>query len=279
MGLLDFFRPVPQWTAKQAKDFMRISKSEEYELVDVRQPREYNRGHLPGAILMPVGEVPDRLDELDPEKTQIVYCSHGVRGRAATAVLVRAGHRHAHNLKGGLKAWDHALATLQREEEMSYLPKSGSVVELIALLWSFEEGSQRLYGTLADELGGDIGSGLFARLAEAEKSHKSFLREAYQKETDEPIPEGFPESVLGVTSLDHVMEGGLSVSAALEALRYGDLKEMTAVAMAAETNARDLHLRMARQVESEEAKSLFHRLADEEAGHLQELADEMERIR
>jgi rhodanese-related sulfurtransferase len=44
-----------------------------YNLIDVRTPEEYEQGHLPGARLIPIGELADRLSELDPKKTTVVY--------------------------------------------------------------------------------------------------------------------------------------------------------------------------------------------------------------
>ena len=52
---------------------MADHKPEEYQLLDVRQPGEYEKGHLPGAILIPVRELSSRLAELDPAKRTFVY--------------------------------------------------------------------------------------------------------------------------------------------------------------------------------------------------------------
>lgn len=73
MAILDYFRPVSTWSAEQIRKFLNQKKSGEYNLVDVRQPQEYEQGHLPGAQLIPVGELPNRLAELDPAKPTIVY--------------------------------------------------------------------------------------------------------------------------------------------------------------------------------------------------------------
>ena len=73
MSVLDYFKPVSTWPAEKIRQFMREKNPDEYNLVDVRQPKEYERGHLPGAKLIPVGELKDRLSELDPNKPTIVY--------------------------------------------------------------------------------------------------------------------------------------------------------------------------------------------------------------
>jgi rhodanese-related sulfurtransferase len=73
MSVLDYFKPVSTWSAETIRKFLNQTNPGEYNLVDVRQPQEYEQGHLPGARLIPVGELPDRLAELDPNKPTIVY--------------------------------------------------------------------------------------------------------------------------------------------------------------------------------------------------------------
>ena len=73
MGLFDYFRPVSTWTAKQVRVFLAERSADSYNLVDVRQPGEYESGHIPGARLIPVAELGDRLQELDRDKPTIAY--------------------------------------------------------------------------------------------------------------------------------------------------------------------------------------------------------------
>lgn len=73
MGLRDYFRPIDTWSADKVREFLKDKKSDEYNLIDVRQPHEYEQGHLPGAKLMPVGDLPKGLKDLDPSKPTIAY--------------------------------------------------------------------------------------------------------------------------------------------------------------------------------------------------------------
>jgi len=73
MGILNYFKPVSTWSSEKIRQFLKEKNPEEFNLVDVRTPTEYERGHLPGARLIPVGEVVNRLSELDPNKPTIVY--------------------------------------------------------------------------------------------------------------------------------------------------------------------------------------------------------------
>ena len=73
MGILNYFKPVSTWLPEKVRLFLKEKNSGEYNLIDVRTPEEYEQGHLPGARLIPVGELADRLSELDPKKTTVVY--------------------------------------------------------------------------------------------------------------------------------------------------------------------------------------------------------------
>ena len=73
MGVLDYFKPVSTWSAEKVREFLSQKDSADYNLVDVRQPKEYEQNHLPGARLIPLGELQNRLSELDPNKPTVVY--------------------------------------------------------------------------------------------------------------------------------------------------------------------------------------------------------------
>jgi len=73
MGIADYFKAASSMTAEEVREFLKDNNSDEYNLVDVRQPIEYERGHIPGARLIPVGELRDHIQELDPDKPTITY--------------------------------------------------------------------------------------------------------------------------------------------------------------------------------------------------------------
>ncbi len=73
MSLIDYFRPVDTMSAGEVRTFLQEKEPGEYNLVDVRQPMEYVRGHLPGARLIPLGELRERSGELDRSRPTITY--------------------------------------------------------------------------------------------------------------------------------------------------------------------------------------------------------------
>lgn len=79
-------------------------------LVDVRTPAEYNDGHVPGAVNIPLDELGGRLAELEPHKADDVHliCAVGGRSAKATAILAQAGFTKATNVDGGTNGWRDA---------------------------------------------------------------------------------------------------------------------------------------------------------------------------
>ena len=77
-------------------------------ILDVREQDEWDAGHIPGAVFMPMGQVPDRLSEIPKDKTVIVQCRSGNRSSQVTDYLVQQGFTNVHNMAGGLKAWQSA---------------------------------------------------------------------------------------------------------------------------------------------------------------------------
>ena len=77
-------------------------------VIDVREDYEYNDGHIPGARLVPLGQVPNRLDEIPKDKTVIAVCRSGNRSSQATNFLRQQGFDNVHNMTGGMNAWSQA---------------------------------------------------------------------------------------------------------------------------------------------------------------------------
>jgi rhodanese-related sulfurtransferase len=68
-----FLTPVKSLDTDQARKYMAGKSSEEYTILDVRQPNEYEEGHISGTKLIPLPDLTDKLDELDPNKPTVVY--------------------------------------------------------------------------------------------------------------------------------------------------------------------------------------------------------------
>lgn len=78
-------------------------------LLDVRDPEEEELGAIPGSVLVPLWELRNRLDELDRNKTYIVYCATGVRAYIANRMMKQSGFKDVKNLAGGISTWQPAM--------------------------------------------------------------------------------------------------------------------------------------------------------------------------
>ena len=85
------------------------------QLVDVREPWEYQICRIEGSLSVPMQSIPTKLAELDPERSIVCVCHHGGRSQAVAAFLARQGFADVYNLAGGVDAWarqvDKAMPT------------------------------------------------------------------------------------------------------------------------------------------------------------------------
>lgn len=94
-----------------ANDFLNLAKNEDVKtevlLLDVRTVAEYGDGHIPGAINIPVAELPDTLAKLNDKSQQIVvYCRSGKRAGRAINFLAEQGYQNLVHLEGDYSAWE-----------------------------------------------------------------------------------------------------------------------------------------------------------------------------
>jgi adenylyltransferase/sulfurtransferase len=82
---------------------------EAFELIDVREPFEYEIARIDGAKLIPLGEIAERTDELQHELPIIVHCHSGARSAQAVQLLQQRGFRNVYNLEGGIDAWSDQI--------------------------------------------------------------------------------------------------------------------------------------------------------------------------
>ncbi len=103
--------PIEQINAKQLQEAMGANRK--ITLLDVREPQEWDITHLPGAKLIPLDQIPERINELDSADDIVVYCHHGQRSQRAINFLKKMGFSKLKNLAGGIDSWaaniDHQM--------------------------------------------------------------------------------------------------------------------------------------------------------------------------
>jgi sulfur-carrier protein adenylyltransferase/sulfurtransferase len=98
---------IPEISPHELK--RRMDAEESFELIDVREPFEYEIARIDGAKLIPLGEITERLNELSGEQPIIVHCHSGKRSAQAVQLLQQRGFADVYNLAGGIDAWSDQI--------------------------------------------------------------------------------------------------------------------------------------------------------------------------
>ena len=138
-----------EFEAEELKSYLE-SVNEPPLLLDVRQPWEYEEDHIPGAKLVPLGDLKDGTQSLDPEKPILVYCAVGGRSRVAAQLLSGRGFQEVYNVSGGIKAYRGAKATGPQELNLEMIREDESVEEILKLAFGMERALQTFYEVCRD---------------------------------------------------------------------------------------------------------------------------------
>ena len=90
-----------------------MEEEENLLLVDVRELHEYNEGHIPGAFLLPLGDLETDYELLERDQTIVLICRSGRRSAEAAEFLVQQGYENVYNLQGGMLDWSGPVEEVQ----------------------------------------------------------------------------------------------------------------------------------------------------------------------
>ncbi len=224
-------------------------------LIDVRQPDEYEKGHIPGAILIPLPELPDKLSELRSDETIVTYCRLGRRSLAASQLIADELGIEVFTIDGGIMAWDGLIAKGDVEEGLRLLEGLKEPGEFVTLAYCLEEGSRKFYLQVYEFYKEEV----FKTLAAVEEIHRKRISDAW------------PEIKIERRFIDR-MEGGLLVSAVMEKIHHGNMQfqDVLEYAMQIEINSLDLYMRILKLVPAP-LTNIFIGIITEEKAHLKML--------
>jgi len=83
----------------------KIDRGDDFKLIDVREPHEFQICRIPGSTLIPLGELPKHLHELDPSAEYVMHCKMGGRSAKAVDLMKQSGFKKVLNMTGGITAW------------------------------------------------------------------------------------------------------------------------------------------------------------------------------
>lgn len=269
MKWMQFFTPVGSMDFKEAKAYISKQSAKDITILDVRQPSEYEKTHIPGAVLVPLPQLSDRMGELDPEKPALVYCAVGGRSRVAVQMLAGNGFKKVFNLSGGIKAWESEIAVGPQDLGLDLFSGKEAPEEVLKVAYSLEQGLRDFYLAMGKEASNERVKDLFARLADIEVKHQMSIYLAYNDIHGTNVDKDEFEKMVEKKSL----EGGLSTEEYLQ-LFNPDLNseiDVVSLAMSIEAQALDLYLRVSERISHPESKQIVLKIAGEEKMHLESL--------
>jgi len=101
--------PIPTMTVRELKQ--KLDNRDKFVLLDVREPFEWDICHIDHAKLIPLGQLPSRMSELDSADEIVIHCKSGGRSAKAVRLLQEAGFGKLHNVEGGITAWAEEVDT------------------------------------------------------------------------------------------------------------------------------------------------------------------------
>lgn len=252
----------------------------EVVLLDVRQSVEYEEGHLPGSVLIPLDELESRREELYRElqsgRKTVIYCRSGRRSMAAAILLCDLGLKNLYVIDGGLNNWSFKTLKGKPEKKPLVAGKAAAVRDVLTVAMKMEKIAYDFYTAARDKAQFELVRPIFQQLAEVEQSH---MRRLFLRLTGE-----IPGSA-GLSRIDHYLKqfdkeargADLEVSAALMQVGEEAKNEVDALEMAIEREyiANDFYKRAASVVDDEEVKSLLHGLSHDERGHAATLLNQL----
>lgn len=271
-----FLTSVESVDVEEAREYMVRHSPSDYVMLDVRQPAEYETGHIPGAKLIPLPELVNRIDEINHNIPVIVYCASGGRSRSSAQFLSGRGYDNVYNLSGGFKAWTGKAAYGNEFDGLNLFAEHQTPEEILLIAHSLEKGLEDFYLTRSKHVNHEKTKALFNKLAKVEVKHQAQILKEYQQlfgksVSDEAIEHHIQQSVI---------EGGMTTEeyAALFYTDWNNPEEVLELAMSIEAQAYDLYVRAADRQFGEESRKALLRIADEERLHLLQLGGLIEKV-
>ena len=257
--------------AEEARAYMTRGREKNYLLVDVRQPDEYAREHIPGAVLIPLGELPARQNELPPDRDILFYCRSGMRSRSA-AIFTGSRPRTAgtiYNLTGGMLAWNGQV--LENLPNLKTFDLDASEQDLLLRAMDLERGAERIYSALRERYNAVPWTAELATLAGAEEMHARMIYRFWTEGEEAPPP--FETVYAGLAG--ELVEGGRPVAELLAMVEHQPLTPCRAVleiALGIENAAYDLSRVMAHRFQGRLLGEVFNSIAEAEKEHMRLVA-------
>jgi len=257
---------------EELKEILERDKMGQFVLVDVRQPEEYRAGHIPGARLVPLGELEARHGELEKDNKIVIYCRSGHRSMGAAILLCGLGFKDVYTMDGGMLDWDYEVLTGLPEGKPELVTEKGEVGDVLMIALKLEKGSREFYVRATEKVESKKTIETFQRLAQIEEKHMERIYDRYEEVLGKDKLPAF--NLLKQKLSPEYMEGGIEINKALlriEEREFRDEMEALEVALEKEYVSYDFYKRVAEMVADADTRVLLHELAWEERKHINSL--------
>jgi rhodanese-related sulfurtransferase/rubrerythrin len=257
-------------TAEELKQFIKSHNEKEYLIVDVRQPDEYTKGHIPGAKFIPLNELLSDFSGLPANRDVIFYCHSGGRSIAAASMFSEEGiaEKTIYNLEGGILSWQGK--TLKGFPKIQVFDKTKGPVELLLAAMDLEKGAWRFYTYIIENFAVDPIIPTLEQLSKAEIAHARTVYGFWEKASSTSIAfDPLYESLKG-----EILEGGESlveVMGYLKNIEGNSCLRILELAIHMEYAAFDLYKTMAEQEKDQTVRDSFLSIAQAEKSHMRML--------
>lgn len=267
--------PPGNLTGDELRHYIDTHNEGSYVLIDVRQPSEYEMGHIPGALFMPLMEFESKLFELPSDRDLIFYCRTGGRSVAAALLAqdaeVTSGR--VYNLLGGILKWSNRM--MAGFPRVQVFERAQDFNALLRTAMDLEKGAWRFYQAIVDRFASAPYKPDFQQLSKAETAHAKAIYRFWSSR----VPDPQPFETLYAHLEGNILEGGESLEGMLQRLDTleGDIcLSLIEIGMQIEYAAFDLYRVMADQSNDPEARQVFLSIAQAEKGHMQLLTRAIE---
>lgn len=266
---------VVDLTSESVKRYMSEHPDSEYLLVDVREPQEYEQAHIPGAQLLPLGQLESRLGDLPDHRDIIFACRSGARSRVAAHLAAEKMPRHQslYNLDGGILAWQgHTVSDFPR---VKLLILEEGIQQTLMAAMDLEKGAWNVYRYIQTQCPGTALARTIEYLSLAEMAHAEALYEVWRAQ--EADPPRFEDLFSGLRG--EILEGGMPLAEAMRRLEgtMGPLDlAVYELALDIEFTAYDLYRYAGETTDDAALKKLFFDISQGEKTHMNAIVGALE---
>ena len=257
-------------TGEQFRQYLDKRNEKYFQLVDVRQPNEYTEGHIPGANLLPLSDLMEKLSELSKDRDLLFYCGSGKRSMIALTMVMEEMEEEGilgplYNLDGGMLSWEGKR--LQNFPKIHIFDDAKSAADLLFAAMELEKGAWKFYEHILSFPEVDPVRSTLEKLSWAETAHAKLFYSRWSKLVDDPPAfETLYKKLKG-----DILEGGEKLDDVIAQLKeVSDRRLLTIVefALHIEYSAFDLYRTVAEKSTDEDIKAAFLEISQIEKRHM-----------